>query len=116
MPLPKKSFGEERTMKTMKAKFMDTDELKGKTGSFLFRFRSIDTPTGVSEETVNQLMSVTGLNKTEITHLALKQMADKFIPAYEADNGPITEEQDRWIREKSVATNVSDGLFTERLF
>jgi hypothetical protein len=37
-------------------------------------------------------------------------------PKYEADDGPLTDEQDRWIREKSSATNVSDDEFTERLF
>jgi hypothetical protein len=40
-------------------------------GSFLLRLRKKDTPTGVSSSTIEALMSLTGLSKTEVTHLAL---------------------------------------------
>ena len=33
-------------------------------------------------------MSLTGLGKTEVTHLALRQM-DRFLPLYEQDDGAI---------------------------
>ena len=87
-----------------------------KAESFLFRLRKQDTPTGVSPETVEKLMEQTGLSKTELTHLALRQLADRFLPKYELDEGPLTAEQREAVRKASPATNVPDEDFTERLF
>ena len=43
--------------------------------SFVFRLRRQDTPTGVSNVTVQRLTELTGLTRTEVVHLALKEMA-----------------------------------------
>ncbi|GJJ05736.1 hypothetical protein RugamoR64_62740 [Duganella rhizosphaerae] len=83
---------------------------------FLLRLRERDTPTGVSEATVEKLMKATGLSKTEVAHLALKQMAGRYLPFYEQDDGPLTLAQLRAIREASSATDTPEAQFTQRIF
>lgn len=83
---------------------------------FLLRLRKQDTPTGVSEETIEKLMNATGLSKTEVAHLALKQMANRYLPFYEQDDGALTTAQIRAIRQASPATNTSEESFTDRIF
>ena len=85
-------------------------------GSFLLRLRKKDTPTGVSSSTIEALMSLTGLSKTEVAHLALRQMADRFLPLYEQDDGALTNDQIQAIRDASSATDIPEERFTERLF
>lgn len=86
------------------------------TDNFLLRLRKQDTPTGVSSLTVSRLMDVTGMTKTEVAHLALRQMADRYLPKYELDDGPLTHAQIESIRSASSATDIPDERFTERLF
>jgi hypothetical protein len=83
---------------------------------FLLRLRKQDTPTGVSETTVEKLMEVTGLSKTELVHLALKEMANRYLPFYAKDDGPLTPEQIQSIRQASSASTTPEESFTERLF
>lgn len=85
-------------------------------GKFLLRLRERDTPTGVSEATVEKLMKATGLSKTEVAHLALKQMAGRYLPFYEQDDGPLTLDQIRAIRQASSATDTPEEQFTQRIF
>lgn len=86
------------------------------TESFLLRLRKQDTPTGVSGSTVELLMGQTGLSKTEVAHLALRQMADRYLPKYELDDGPLTTAQISAIRTASPATHIPEERFTKRLF
>lgn len=65
------------------------------TNGFLLRLRKQDTPTGVSRSTIEDLMALTGLSQTEVAHLALRQMADRYLPLYEEDDGPLTADQFR---------------------
>lgn len=86
------------------------------TAGFLLRLRDQDTPTGVSSSTLERLMQATGLGKTEIAHLALREMAERYLPKYERDDGPLTTDQLRAVRMASSATNTPEENFTERLF
>lgn len=86
------------------------------TDSFLLRLRRQDTPTGISTSTIEDLMKTTGLTKTEVAHLALRQLADRLLPRYEMDDGPLTPEQSQAIRRASPATDTAKELFDERLF
>jgi hypothetical protein len=86
------------------------------TAGFLLRLRKRDTPTGVSEATVEKLMEATGLSKTEVAHLALKQMANRYLPFYAQDDGPLTLAQIRVIRAASPATDTPEEQFTQRIF
>lgn len=84
--------------------------------SFLVRLRKQDTPNGVSSATIELLSEQTGLTKTEIVHLALRQFADRYLPSYELDDGSLTEAQLEAIRAASPATDIPEEHFTERLF
>ncbi|MBO3274153.1 hypothetical protein [Pseudomonas schmalbachii] len=85
------------------------------TEGFLLRLRKQDTPTGVSNSTIEKLMETTGLSKTELAHLALRQMADRYLPRYELDDGPLTTAQSKAIRRASKATDIPEERFNERL-
>ena len=87
-----------------------------KTDSFLLRLRKQDTPTGVSSSTIELLMQKTGLSKTEIAHLALRELANRYLPTYERDDQQLTQAQIASIRAASSAIDTPDELFTERLF
>ncbi|BEH73288.1 hypothetical protein V6M93_01230 [Pectobacterium brasiliense] len=79
--------------------------------SFLFRLRSQDTPNGVSDETFTQLIQATGLSKTDVLHLALRKLADEFLPAYEAEDADFTDAQIQYLRDNSPAKNIPEERF-----
>lgn len=87
-----------------------------KNESFLLRLRKQDTPTGISGSTIELLMRQTGLSKTEVVHLALRQLADRYLPKYELDDGPLTPAQIAAIRSASQATNIPEERFNKKLF
>ena len=60
---------------------------------FLFQLRVQDNEYGISEETFTLLMETLALNQTELVHKALRQLAHDVLPAYESDNGPLTDAQ-----------------------
>ena len=86
-----------------------------KPDSFLLRFKDDDCVNGVSSETFEKLMNATGMSKTDLIHFALVNLVDKFIPAYEQDEGPLTEAQHRMLNEISQVHQVPDDSF-ELLF
>ncbi|QDQ26091.1 hypothetical protein FNU76_06845 [Chitinimonas arctica] len=85
------------------------------TGGFLLRLRKQDTPTAVSTATVERLMTFTGLSKTDVAHLALREMAERYLPKCEEDDGALTATQIQAIREASSARNTPDEKFWKRL-
>lgn len=85
-------------------------------GSLLLRLRSQDTPTGVSDETLNLLVQALGLSKTDVVHLALRTMADNYLPTYEPDDEQLTPAQIQIIRDASEATAIPEERFINRLF
>lgn len=95
---------------------MSTSAEKTTSDGFLLRMRKQDTPTGISSPTIEQLMEMTGLTKTEVAHLALRQMADRLLPRYEMDDGPLTPAQTQAIRRASTATDIPEERFDARLF
>ena len=86
------------------------------TDSFLFRLRKQDTPTGISGVTLQALIEITGLSKTELAHFALRKLADAYLPSYEKDEGALTPAQIQYIRSASPATETPEECFTQRLF
>ncbi len=79
-----------------------------------FRYRTIDSTTGVTRETAKRLADRLGVDETQAIHLALHEMAVKLLPQYEADDGPLTDAQIRQIK-KQVPQNkkrsVRSSLF-----
>ena len=78
-----------------------------------FRYRPADSTTGVTRDTAKRLAERLGVDETQAIHLALRDMAIKLLPQYEADDGPLTVAQVRQIKKrvpqgkkKSVRTSL----------
>jgi hypothetical protein len=61
------------------------------TKTLLFRLRRSDSPNGVSAGTLKKLAQVLDMPETQVIHQALRKLAEDFIPAYEADDGPVSD-------------------------
>lgn len=60
---------------------------------FLLKFRSADSSYGVTRGTVKAISNTLGLTETQVVHIALSKLAQEVLPAYEPDDGPLTQEQ-----------------------
>jgi len=61
--------------------------------SMLLKFKHKDTVMGVQKQTVKRMAELLGFNETDVVHYALSKLAREVIPAYEMDDGPLTESQ-----------------------
>lgn len=77
---------------------------------FLFQLRARDNEYGVSEETFSRLMDELALNQTELVHKALRYLAHDVLPAYELDNGPLTDVQHAAITKMSGMEITEEDL------
>ena len=78
-----------------------------------FRYRSADSPTGVTRKTAQRLAECLGVDETQAIHRALHELALKVLPQYEPDNGPLTTAQMRQIKNrapKSAKRSVRSSL------
>jgi hypothetical protein len=64
-----------------------------------FRYRTIDSATGVTRKTVKLLAEQLGADETQVIHRALHDLAVKILPQYEADDGPLTATQMRQLKK-----------------
>jgi predicted DNA binding protein len=88
--------------------------MSAKPDQLLFRFRAKDTVSGVSRETLMKLSDTLGYTETQVMHLALAKLAKEVIPAYEADEGDLTEKQLAAIRKavpQGKPRSVKSSLF-----
>ena len=79
-----------------------------------FRYRNVDSPTGVTRETAQRLAQQLSVDETQAIHLALRQLAIKLLPQYEQDDGPMTAAQVRQIKKLAHAAkkrSVRSSLF-----
>lgn len=84
------------------------------TDQIAFRFRTIDNATGVTRETAKRLALCLGVDETQAIHMALRSMAVKLLPQYEADDGPLTAAQLRQIKKQlpqGIKRSVRSSLF-----
>lgn len=84
-----------------------------KNNALLFRFRGHDTSFGVTRRTASTLANHLGMSETQVLHVALAKMAREQLPAYEQDDGPLS---DKVI--KAIKRRVPQGNFrpTRTLF
>lgn len=82
-----------------------------------FRYRKVDGPTGVTRNTAQRLAGHLGVDETQAIHLALRELATRVLPQYEADDGPLTDAQIRQIKKmaavgkkKSVRSSLLDTV------
>lgn len=66
-----------------------------------FRYRATDSSTGVTRATVKRLAEQLGVDETQAIHMALRELAVKHLPQYEADEGPLTATQVRQIKKRA---------------
>ncbi len=64
-----------------------------------FRYRTVDSTTGVTRETAKRVAERLGVDETQAIHIALHEMAVKLLPQYEADDAPLTMAQVRQIKK-----------------
>ena len=79
-----------------------------------FRYRAMDSTTGVTRETAKRLAERLGVDETQAIHLALHDLAVKTLPQYEPDDGPLTAAQLRQIRKRvphGAKRSVRSSLF-----
>ena len=62
-------------------------------GGILLRYRDRDTAYGVTRKTTARLAQTLGVSETQVVHIALANLARQALPAYDADDGPLTAEQ-----------------------
>lgn len=60
--------------------------------SFLLAFRNQDSAQGITRGTLKALAEKLGVSETQAIHLALARLAATELPAYEADNEPVTDD------------------------
>ncbi len=89
------------------------------TNQIAFRYRTVDSASGVARETAKRLAARLGLDETGAIHLALQQLAVKVLPQYQADDGPLSAAQLRRIKKlapkkpERAAQSVRLSLFEE---
>jgi hypothetical protein len=66
-----------------------------------FRYHATDSAMGVTRQTAQRLAESLGVNETQAIHLALRDLAVRTLPQYEADDGPLTVAQTRQIKQRA---------------
>ena len=64
-----------------------------------FRYRAIDSTTGVTRKTAKLLAERLGVDETQAIHHALRELAAKVLPQYAQDDGALSAAQVRQIRK-----------------
>lgn len=79
----------------------------------LVRFREVDSSVAVTRETASRLARTLGLSENQVVHLALAQLAQRTLPAYLPDEGPVGDAALRAIRrlEPQGRMKTSKSLF-----
>lgn len=75
--------------------------VRNSTDQIAFRYRALDSTTGVTRDTAKRLAEHLGVDETQVIHLALHEMAVKLLPQYDADDGPLTGAQIRQIKRRA---------------
>jgi hypothetical protein len=79
-----------------------------------FRYRAVDSATGVTRKTAKRLAEQLGVDETQAIHRALRELALKMLPQYAADDGPLTAAQVRQIKRsvpQGKRRSVRSSLF-----
>jgi len=79
-----------------------------------FRYRPVDSMSGVTRETAKRLAEYLGVDETQAIHQALHELAVRVLPQYEADDGPLTAAQVRQIKKRApqrATPSVRSSLF-----
>ena len=67
--------------------------------NLLLKFKSKDSPYGVTRETLKALADEMDISETMVVHLAVSRFAKEVLPAYEADDSPLMAKDVERIRK-----------------
>lgn len=84
------------------------------TSQIAFRYRPQDSATGVTRTTAKRLAATLGVDETQVIHLALRDLAAKCLPQYEADDGALTKTQLAQVQK--TAPKLKDAILRGSLF
>lgn len=87
---------------------------KSKKSELLFRMPEDDSDARISRQTLARMAAVRGTSETEVLHLAARRLADEILPLYEADDGPLTDQQ--MARIQAIAELPEQGETCSSLF
>ena len=73
------------------------------TSSLLLKFRRRVSKFGATRETVKAMAERFDVSETEVVHMALSRLAKDELPAYQADDGPLTARDLEELRRASDA-------------
>lgn len=79
-----------------------------------FRYRTVDSSTGVTRETAKRLASHLGVDETQAIHFALQELAARILPQYEADGGALAATHVKQIKKRvpqGTKRSVKSSLF-----
>jgi len=82
--------------------------------NLLLKFKSKDSPYGVTRETLKALADELDVSETMVVHLALSRFAKEVLPAYEADDGQLTAGDVTRIRKLAEPMLPKDKVVNER--
>lgn len=82
--------------------------------SLLLKFRSKDTQFGVTRDTVKKMATIYDVSETEVVHMALSRMAKEDLPAYEADDGPLTAREMNAVRKIAAASRPTGKVLSKQ--
>src|ERR1039458_5669987 len=74
-----------------------SDKLPG--DKLLLKFRSKNSPYGVTRETLKALSKEMDISETMVVHLAISRFAREVLPDYAADDGPLSASDLAWVRK-----------------
>jgi hypothetical protein len=81
---------------------------------FLLRYRESDSANGVTRATVKRIAQALGMDETQVIHFALRDLAARTLPQYEADDGMVSTQTIR--KMQNAAGSVPKGAPASSLF
>ncbi len=92
---------------------MATANTSRRTRNVILRYRERDTPFTVTRKTTARLAETLGMTETQVIHLALAELAARYLPGYAPDEGPLKPATLRAIRKRIPQKRMS---IVEKLF
>ncbi|MBL8492549.1 MAG: hypothetical protein JNM82_17355 [Rhodocyclaceae bacterium] len=72
--------------------------------NLLIKFKSKDSPFGVTRETLKAIAEEMDVSETMAVHLALSRLAREVLPAYPMDDGPLSAKDLAHVRDAAKPT------------
>jgi len=89
--------------------------VKAAAAKIAFRYRPQDSATGVTRTTTKRLADVWGVDEPLVIHLALQELATKFLPQYESDEGALTKAQLNQVKKSAPKAKGATARGDSRL-